>query len=342
VHRVIYAPPPLKPAPVTLPIAVTRGMALLERTSGTQFFAKAGCSACHAQHMMDVAASVARSKGIALNPDEAANRLAVTRRRDAQTVAQMLERIDVGGTPDVPLFALNALAAAGYPPDRTTDAMVVNTAANQYPDGRWHLGFSARPPISDGDIARTALGIRMLKTYAPPGLAVEMKARLARAMRWLEAAAPATTDDEVMRLLGLHWAGADVAIIAKAAARLTAAQRSNGGWAQRAELASDAYATGQAIHALSVAANVPPTSSAPRRGAAFLLATQQSDGSWYVRSRAVKFQPYFESGFPYGGDQWISQMATGWASVGLAALLDTPRAARAPRVAEPPIREAAF
>ena len=30
-----------------------------------------------------------------------------------------------------------------------------------------------------------------------------------------------------------------------------------------------------------------------------------------MRSRAVKFQPYFESGFPYDGDQWISQMATG-------------------------------
>lgn len=29
-----------------------------------------------------------------------------------------------------------------------------------------------------------------------------------------------------------------------------------------------------------------------------------------VRSRAIKFQPYFESGLPYGHDQWISVAAT--------------------------------
>jgi hypothetical protein len=38
-----------------------------------------------------------------------------------------------------------------------------------------------------------------------------------------------------------------------------------------------------------------------------------------VRSRAMKIQPYFESGFPYGHDQWISHAATAWATMGLAA-----------------------
>jgi hypothetical protein len=36
-----------------------------------------------------------------------------------------------------------------------------------------------------------------------------------------------------------------------------------------------------------------------------------------VKSRAVKFQPYFESGFPYGHDQWISASATAWATVAI-------------------------
>jgi hypothetical protein len=44
------------------------------------------------------------------------------------------------------------------------------------------------------------------------------------------------------------------------------------------------------------------------RGAAFLLRTQDPDGSWYVKSRAMKIQPYFESGFPYGHDQWICRL----------------------------------
>jgi len=42
------------------------------------------------------------------------------------------------------------------------------------------------------------------------------------------------------------------------------------------------------------------------------------DGSWYVRSRAIKFQPYFESGFPFGHDQWISTAATAWATQAMA------------------------
>ena len=60
---------------------------------------------------------------------------------------------------------------------------------------------------------------------------------------------------------------------------------------------------------------------------AFLTRTQQPDGSWYVKSRAMKIQPYFESGFPHGHDQWISQAGTAWAAMGLAlAATDWPTA----------------
>ena len=49
----------------------------------------------------------------------------------------------------------------------------------------------------------------------------------------------------------------------------------------------------------------------------YLLSTQLTDGSWHVRSRAIAFQPYFESGFPHGHDQWISAAATNWATMAL-------------------------
>src|SRR2546427_122658 len=88
---------------------------------------------------------------------------------------------------------------------------------------------------------------------------------------------------------------------------------------QRAELDSDPYATGQALFALSSAIGLAATDAAYQRGVSFLLSTQRADGSWYVRSRAVKFQPFFEGGFPYGHDQWISSMATGWATAALGA-----------------------
>jgi hypothetical protein len=50
---------------------------------------------------------------------------------------------------------------------------------------------------------------------------------------------------------------------------------------------------------------------------AFLLRTQLPDGSWHVASRAPKFQPYFQSGFPHDHDQWISGCATAWAAIAL-------------------------
>src|SRR5207245_3508929 len=169
----------------------------------------------------------------------------------------------------------------------------------------------------------------VLKTYAPPALSAEMNGRLVRARQWIESATAVTTADRAMRLLGLRWAGADEAVIAKAAVELVATQRPDGGWAQRDELSSDAYATGQTLHALATGALTPRADAAFQRGIRFLLSTQQADGSWYVRSRSVKFQPYFESGFPYGGDQWISAMATGWATSGLATAMETRRAATA-------------
>jgi hypothetical protein len=50
---------------------------------------------------------------------------------------------------------------------------------------------------------------------------------------------------------------------------------------------------------------------------AFLLRTQLEDGSWFVRSRAIPVQPYFDSGFPHGRDQFISAAATNWATMAL-------------------------
>jgi hypothetical protein len=83
-------------------------------------------------------------------------------------------------------------------------------------------------------------------------------------------------------------------------------------------LASDAYATGETLWALTEVGALKVSSAAYQKGAKFLLDTQWADGSWYVRSRAPKFQPYFQSGFPFDHDQWISAMATSMAVRGLA------------------------
>jgi hypothetical protein len=76
-------------------------------------------------------------------------------------------------------------------------------------------------------------------------------------------------------------------------------------------------ATGQVLYALHEL-GIPRSAPAWQRAVAYLLGSQAADGSWHVRSRAPKIQPYFESGFPYGQDQWISSAGTAWAALGLA------------------------
>jgi hypothetical protein len=129
---------------------------------------------------------------------------------------------------------------------------------------------------------------------------------------------PLSTEDRVMQLLGLRWAGVSDQVMAARQRELVELQRADGGWAQTPHLASDAYATGQAIYTLRELGTAA-TDPAVQRGVAFLLRTQADDGTWMVKSRAMKIQPYFESGFPYGHDQWISQTGTAWAAMALSA-----------------------
>jgi len=237
-----------------------------------------------------------------------------------------MERQDLPGSPDIILFPLESLARTGHAPDRLTDYLVAQMAAMQWPEGRWHLGATSRTPIEDGDFTRTALGIRALKTYGTPGRAAEMRARIERAKQWLLHNQPVTAEDHDWRMVGIFSAGGDPAAVRSLAQPILQRQRADGGWAQRDELSSDPYATGLTLSSLAEAGAVKPSDDVYQRGVKFLLSTQADDGSWHVASRALKLQPYFEGGFPYGHDQWISSMATGWATNALALALEPPGA----------------
>jgi squalene cyclase len=195
--------------------------------------------------------------------------------------------------------------------------------AGQWSDGSWH-GLDQRPPLEYSAFSETAYAIRALQMYAPPGRRAEMQRRVRLAAEWLVAANASHTEEKVMRLLGLVWADSSSRQTKELRVRLLAEQLPDGGWAQRAGFPSDAYATGQALYALHAAA-VPPSNAAWQRGIRYLLKTQHDDGSWFVRSRSVKFQPYFDSGFPYGHEQWISAAGTAWAAMSLALASPDPK-----------------
>ena len=230
-----------------------------------------------------------------------------SRRESAQAHAARC-RAENGGLPDT--YGYNVLMAAtlNLPPTMGTDAIVQYFIAKQRPVGNWH-GIGTRAPIQDGDFSRTAIGIRILSVYGAPAQKAEIADRVARAAKWLADQSPVSTEERAMQLLGLSWAGAGQSVRQSRLRELINLQRRDGGWGQTPNLVSDAYATGQVLFALREL-DVPATDAAVRRGVAFLVGTQAKDGSWFVKSRAMKIQPYFESGFPYGEDQWISQSGT--------------------------------
>jgi hypothetical protein len=140
--------------------------------------------------------------------------------------------------------------------------------------------------------------------------------RISRALTFLRSTAARGTQDEAFKLLGLVWSGAPAQEISFQAKQLAALQDKRGGWSQRSAMNADAYATGQALYALHVG-GMAASAPAYQRGVRYLLSSQLEDGTWYMHSRAMGFQPYIDSGFPHGADQFISAAATSWASVAL-------------------------
>jgi ankyrin repeat protein len=306
-----------KQARLSVHEAAERSVGLLQ-TSGAEFFRQSGCVGCHHQPAIQRATAAARAAGIAIDETAAAESV-------KQVVAQwdlygpsLLERLDGPAAPDIQVSALFGLAAEKQPSGPVTDMLAANIAATQRRDGSWKLEGFSRAPSEESNVARTVMSLRVLQVYGTAGRRTEFTARIGKARKWLEKTAPKTTDDYVWRLAGLSWAGSDAAKVVQASEALRRLQRADGGFGPNEFLASDAYATATALWALHTGGGVAVSDEIYQRGVAYLLRTQNQDGSWHVRSRAPKFQPYFESGFPYCDDQWISSSATAWSAVALA------------------------
>jgi hypothetical protein len=166
--------------------------------------------------------------------------------------------------------------------------------------------------------------IRALQLLRPQWRELEITERIARASRWLATITARSSEERAMQLLGLRWAGASAITLNGVRDRILADQRSDGGWTQIDTRTSDAYATGQALIALSQAGGLPVTAPAYRRGVDFLLRSRREDGTWLVETRRTRTEglPYFETGFPHGKHQLISYAATAWATMALMISLD--------------------
>jgi len=298
--------------------AVIRAIPLMQNSADT-WFEKRSCSSCHHQGLGTLAMSVISEQGFVVDTA----RLHAQATRTMRSTANWAERFvvqDVSINQSIgQTYRAIGAAAAGHPSSAVMRAVAHLTAGQQHASGRW-LSSSQRPPLEDSEVTATALGIRTLSLFPLDGRKAEFAQRIAKARRWLLNMSPQSTEERVMQLMGAAWGGAGTAALSAPATALLAEQRADGGWAQVATRASDAYATGQALVALHQSARVSMRDVRMARGLAYLVATQKEDGSWHVPTarNGDGGLPYFESGFPHGRDQFISYAGTAWATMAIA------------------------
>jgi len=306
------------PAPTTFKAAdspraaVTRSLPLLQRTDAA-FLQKSGCVSCHNNTLTALTLSSARQRGLPVDAGMARTSVSKIATYIESWRERALQNIGIPGDSDTITYILMGLAAENHPADAATDALARFVKTKQLPDGHWEV-LAHRPPIESSSVEVTAAAMRALQLYAPRAHRASYDEAIQRAAAWLKTVKPRTTEDRAYQLLGFGWSGADRSMIQTAGRALVAEQRADGGWAQIPTLASDAYATGEALVALAESAAVPTSDPAFQKAVQFLLKSQLEDGSWFVRTRAVPIQPQFDASFPYGRDAWISAAATNWAT----------------------------
>jgi ankyrin repeat protein/mono/diheme cytochrome c family protein len=304
----------------SIPDAVRNSLALLEKQSGV-FIRTAGCNSCHSQDLPSAAAGLAR--GYKLTSMRTFPQLPATMTPPAE---QVMDFNVV--SPNSVAWELFDAGMNHEPRTQVTDAIVRYILASQTAEGSWHTPENRRPPMTSGKFQTAALAIYAMKNYAPETEKLNCEKAIASSVAWLEKAKPVTNQDHAFRLLGLAWGDAAAAVIRQEARSLAALQRADGGWSQLPAMVSDAYATGEAVFALGFAGRMTVGNPVFRKGVDYLLRTQAIDGSWHVRSRAIWLQPYLDSGFPYGQDQFISTAGTAWATLALTLAAETAKQSR--------------
>jgi ankyrin repeat protein len=327
------------PDQAELRTAATRSLALLDRVNRT-WLKQAYCYSCHNDGLFNRVHRIAREHGLPLD-EQLALRSA---RKTYSWITNVDEAIQGYYFVDPTLVDGHELIAAhdaGYPSTLSLAAYARRLAHLQTPDGHW-ISSDRRPPQSHSQWSATEVSLEAIQDYLPQRLESEKRGTFQRAQKWLTKAEPESTEDRANQVLALSIAGAPRQVIAGAAKKLLAEQRTDGGWAQIPFRDSDAYATGLALYALHEAGAISTSAPAYQRGLRFLLDSQKTDGSWYIRTRLVYpiqiSPPYMETGFPYGKDQIISELGTTWATIAIALAIDRPANAVKPYGGEPLLR----
>jgi hypothetical protein len=306
---------PLAPSAVSPRTAADKSLPLLRKAAEGHIEQKS-CFACHNQAFPVMALGVAKRTGVSADAE-------LLKAQIEHITAFLTENKDkfrkgegTGGQVDTAGYALLTLELAGHTPDEFTEAVVEYLLKTQSKRDHWQTS-SNRPPTEASSFTSTYLALRGLRVWAAKEQKERAAKRIESARSWLIGAKPKDTEDRVFRLFALKESKADEKDVSAAAWELLKTQKVDGGWSQLERLPSDPYATGTALVALHQAGGLATDHPAYARGVGFLIKSQEADGSWLIKSRSNPFQPYYESGFPHGKNQFISVAASGWAATAL-------------------------
>jgi hypothetical protein len=295
--------------------AIDRGLAFLVKDA-QEWKKQHNCVSCHHASLVIWSMREARLRGHAV---------------DGPLLAELTKWVAQSGDgktgvarPAAAAKALNAKAvhfalALGTDPTPDTVAqhemklLLKTVAGDQTENGSWSSWPETRPPIfGTSDESMTALATLAV---LPAAVAGDNSAKAVRdkGVEWLS---KTKTDDDpqsiAMRLVLWRRLGRPVEEWMPLVKRIKQRQNADGGWSQAKNMASDAWATGQALYALAHA-GIEPGVPVIVRAHAFLIKTQRGDGSWPMTSRPTKLGgPGATSLIP------ITSAGTAWAVIGLA------------------------
>ncbi|MBC8001510.1 MAG: hypothetical protein H7X97_02885, partial [Opitutaceae bacterium] len=185
-------------------------------------------------------------------------------------------------------FATALLAAieTGFTKDR--EALLSASrlvATDQDPDGAWNI--ERQNPVGSPATWGTTLATRMAVRILRAADATRHRAAILKAEQWLRLARPVNVP--VAAVLLMASSDATHALSAghqgECLALIRRAQTSDGGWGPYVDSPAESFDTALVLLALAESRSEPGVVEMIRRGRAFLVAEQFSDGSWPATTR---------------------------------------------------------
>ena len=269
--------------------AIDRGLAFLVKDA-LAWRTEYKCASCHHAGLVVWSMREAKQRGITVDEPVLAELTKwIAESGDGKTGVERPAGVPKALNTKAVYFAL-ALGADSHPDDASREGMKVllkTVEEDQTENGSWASWPETRPPIfgNSDDTMTTLATLAVL----PAALAGDDTARAARdrGVQWL--AATKTNDDPqsiALRLVLWKRLGRPAEELVPLVQRIKERQNADGGWSQTKGMASDAWATGQALYALAHA-GVQPGEPTFERARSFLVKTQREDGSWPMTSRPI-------------------------------------------------------